>query len=70
MPDLPKQPTPKIDALERLLKIFTVEQIGEALDELEEVKAHGFGEVAITFHHHKPQKLQATIYKVLSYTPE
>lgn len=57
-------PTPKVDALERLLKIFTVEQIAAMLDELERVKEHGFGEVAIGFNHHKPQKLDAAIYKV------
>lgn len=71
MPD-PKQLTPKVDALERLLKIFTVEQMGAIIDELEKVKEHGFGEVAIGFHHHKSQKLQATIYKVFetAYKPE
>lgn len=57
-------PTPKIDLLERALKVFTVEQLEMLLNDLEAVQQHGYGGVLIVFDNHHPQKFEPALSKL------
>lgn len=54
----PPKDTPKVDAIHRALRIFTLEQFVILLDECEAISAHGFGKVIIEFDHHHAQKVE------------
>lgn len=61
----PKQPTPKVDAIQRALRIFTLEQLEMFLDECEKMREFGYGAVAMEFDHHHPNKVIPSQYKML-----
>ena len=54
-----KKKTPRVDVLERLLNVFTQEQLEKFAERCEQVQAGGFGSVDVQFQQGHPRFITA-----------